>query len=182
MNENRKKLNCRSSRQSRERTELTEKFLKDLEEFLSRDYILNVVADRISEEYAAAPDDYEPTDEDLEEQAKEEAEFRRDIIREKKYKTDFSIYMQLLDSAMTKQIVLKKPAETEQDITPSKLRRIIAWLKNHPHSYGLTGGVIFLILFFVLGFFKAQWRPWCWGTAVIALLVLILSLLGGRSG
>jgi len=174
MNENRKKLNGRSSRQSRERTELMEKFLKDLEEFLSRDYMLNVVADRISEEYAAAPDDYEPTDEDLEEQAKEEAEFRRDIIRERKYnvfrkylqqgielkkddpdselfktakqllelldqaesdissisrrqlrkyKTDFSIYTQLLDSELTKQIVLKKPAETEQENKDAKRER-----------------------------------------------------------
>ena len=73
------------------------------------------------------------------------------------------------------------PAKTEKDITPSKRRGLIAWLKNHPHSYGLIGGLIFLILFFVLGLFKAQWRPWCWRTAVIAFLVLIVSLLGGRS-
>ncbi len=174
MNENRKKLNGRSSRQSRERTELTEKFLKDLEEFLSRDYLLNVVADRISEEYTAAPDDYEPTDEDLEEQAKEEAEFRRDIIRERKYnvlrkflqrgielkkddpgsklfktaeqllelldqaESDISsidkhqsrryatlvpMYVQLLDSELTKQTVLKKPAETEQENKYAKRER-----------------------------------------------------------
>jgi len=71
--------------------------------------------------------------------------------------------------------------EQEQDTTHAKRTGIIAWLKNHPHSYGLIGGFIFLILFFVLGLFKAQWRPWSWGTAVIALLVLILSLLGGRS-
>ncbi len=71
--------------------------------------------------------------------------------------------------------------ETKQDITPAKRRGIRAWVKRHPHSYSITGGVIFLILFFVLGLFKAQWRPWCWGTAVITFLVLIVSLLGGRS-
>lgn len=59
--------------------------------------------------------------------------------------------------------------------------RIKAWVKNHPHSYGLIGCIIFLMLFFVLGLVKAQWRNWCWGTAGVALLVLILSLLGGRS-
>ncbi len=75
----------------------------------------------------------------------------------------------------------QKPAETKQYIPPSKLRRIITWLKNHPHRYSLAIGVIFLILFIVLGLLKAQWRTWCWGTAGIAFLVLIVSLLGGRS-
>ncbi len=75
----------------------------------------------------------------------------------------------------------KLPAETEQDTTPAKRRGIRAWLRRHPHSYGLTGGVIFLILFFVLGLFKSQWRQWCWGVAGLAFLVLVLSLLGGRS-
>lgn len=94
-----------------------------------------------------------------------------------------------------------KPAETEQNA-----RRIIAailislliicmfalsvwlipftpftWLKNHPNSYGLQGSIIFLIPSLIVGLFKPQWRNWCWGTAGIALLVLILSLLGGRS-
>ncbi len=69
----------------------------------------------------------------------------------------------------------KKNAKTNQRT------RLFAWLRKHPHSYGLTGGVIFLILFFVLGLFKAQWRNWCWGVAGLAFLVLILSLLGGRS-
>jgi len=67
------------------------------------------------------------------------------------------------------------------DLDSSIGRRIKAWVKNHPHSYGLTGGIIFLMLFFVLGLVKAQWRNWCWGTAGVTLLVLILSLLGGRS-
>ena len=75
----------------------------------------------------------------------------------------------------------KKPTETEKDTTAGKCRRIRAWLKRHPHRYGLTAGAIFLILFLVLGLFKAQWRQWCWGVAGLAFLVLIVSLLGGRS-
>lgn len=75
----------------------------------------------------------------------------------------------------------QKPAETEQDIALSKLRKKIALLKNHPHIYGLTGGVIFLFLFLVVGLFKSQWRQWCWGVACLAFLVLVISLLGGRS-
>ena len=71
-------------------------------------------------------------------------------------------------------------AKTGPD-TPAKRRGIRAWLRRHPHSYSLTGGVIFLILFFVLGLFKSQWRQWCWGVAGLAFLVLVLSLLGGRS-
>jgi len=72
----------------------------------------------------------------------------------------------------------EQPEEMERNATLDKIR---AWLKKHPHSYGLIGGAIFLILFFILGLFRAQWRNWCWGTAVISLLVLILSLLGGRT-
>jgi hypothetical protein len=59
--------------------------------------------------------------------------------------------------------------------------RIWSWVKRHPHCYGLTGGFIFLVLFFVVGLFKSQWRDWCWGTAALAFLVLIFSLLGGRT-
>jgi hypothetical protein len=70
--------------------------------------------------------------------------------------------------------------ETEQKALTLR-QKIWIWFKNHPHSYGLTVGVIFLMLFFVLGLVKAQWRNWCWGTAVLALLVLIPSLLGGKS-
>lgn len=75
----------------------------------------------------------------------------------------------------------EKPAETEKDTALGKLARIRGWFKRHPHRYSLTVGVIFLILFIVLGLLKAQWRTWCWGTAGIAFLVLIVSLLGGRS-
>ena len=65
--------------------------------------------------------------------------------------------------------------------TLGKWQKIKAWVKNHPHIYGLTGGVILLIIFSILGLFKPQWRNWCWGTAGITFLVLILSLLGGKS-
>jgi hypothetical protein len=80
-----------------------------------------------------------------------------------------------------RQNIQAKSAKIGRNTTPSKCRRIIGRLRNHPQSYGLTGGVIFLIIFFVVGFFKPQWRNWCWGVAGIAFLVLILSLLGGRS-
>ena len=76
-----------------------------------------------------------------------------------------------------------KPAETEQNAAPAKSWKTRAWnwFKKHPQSYGLMSSFIFLILFFVLGLFKEQWRNWCWGTAAFAFLGLILSLLGGRS-
>lgn len=57
----------------------------------------------------------------------------------------------------------------------------VTWLKDHPHSYGLQGGITFLILCVLMGLFVPQWRKWCWGMGVLPLLVLILSLLGGRS-
>lgn len=51
-----------------------------------------------------------------------------------------------------------------------------AWLKNHPHSYGLQGGIVFLIISLVVGLLKPQRRNWCWGVAGLAFVVLILSL------
>jgi hypothetical protein len=56
----------------------------------------------------------------------------------------------------------------------------ITWLKNHPNSYGIQGSIICLIPCLILGFLKPRWRNWCWGTASLAFLGLILSLLGGR--
>lgn len=53
------------------------------------------------------------------------------------------------------------------------------WLKNHPNSYGLQGGIILLAPCLVVGWFKPQWRKWFWGGAAFAIIVLILSLLGG---
>jgi len=82
---------------------------------------------------------------------------------------------------LLKRETAQKPAETGQNTTPTTWRRMWNWLRNHPHSYGLIGGLIFLILFLVLGLFIAQWRYWCWRTAGLAFLVLVLSLLGGRS-
>lgn len=76
----------------------------------------------------------------------------------------------------------EKSAETEQNAISEKLwKRILTWVKKHPHSYGLTGGFVCLISLLVLGLFKVQWRNWCWGTAGLAFIVLILSLLGGKS-
>lgn len=60
-------------------------------------------------------------------------------------------------------------------------RGSVTWLKNHPRSYGIQGSVIFLIPCLIFGFFKPAWRKWCWGTASLAFLALILSLLGGRT-
>ncbi len=93
----------------------------------------------------------------------------------------------------------QKPAETEQNRKTTIVAIIISlfiiiifvlslrfipftpftWLKNHPDSYGLQGGTIFLIVFSIFGLCKRQWRKFCWGVALLALLVLILSLLGG---
>ncbi len=55
----------------------------------------------------------------------------------------------------------------------------ISWLQNHPNSYGLQGGFVLLVPCFVAGCFKPRWRKWCWGGAALAIIVLILSLLGG---
>jgi hypothetical protein len=55
------------------------------------------------------------------------------------------------------------------------------WLKNHPNSYGIQGSIVCLVPCLIFGFFKPRWRNWCWGTAGLAFLGLILSLLGGRS-
>jgi hypothetical protein len=88
----------------------------------------------------------------------------------------------------------KKPADTKQDA-----KRIVAailislimillfelvvycgpvtWFRNHPHSPGIQGSIICLIPSLIFGFFKPDWRKWCWGTAAIAFLVGLLSLL-----
>jgi predicted DNA-binding transcriptional regulator AlpA len=56
----------------------------------------------------------------------------------------------------------------------------ITWVTDHPNSYGLQGSIIGLIVCLILGYCKPKWRKWCWGTAGIAFLVLMLSLLGGN--
>jgi len=74
------------------------------------------------------------------------------------------------------------PAETQPNVTTAQRCRVITWLKNHPHSYSLIGGIACLIFLLVVGAFKPEWRNWCWGSAAVPFLVLVLSLLGGRSG
>jgi hypothetical protein len=54
---------------------------------------------------------------------------------------------------------------------------LVTWVKNHPRSYGIQGSVICLIPCLIFGFLKPRWRKWCWGTAAIAFLVGLLSLL-----
>ena len=75
----------------------------------------------------------------------------------------------------------REAAETGRDIGPGKWERAKAWFKTHPHIYGLAGGGVLLIVFLVLGLLIPEWRSWCLGTAAISLVVLILSVLGGRT-
>jgi hypothetical protein len=94
------------------------------------------------------------------------------------------IWPKVRDSLMDAlEVVNNDLASTKRNAAPAKGWKMRAWdwVKKHPHSYGLTSGFIFMIIFFVLGLFKIQWRNWCWGTGAFAFLVLILSLLGGRS-
>lgn len=104
-------------------------------------------------------------------------------------KGDYSLWRELEDTLFILMEALRaeneeakakdKKEKTDKKITRVKWR-IKVWVKNHPHSYGLTGCTIFLMLFFVMGLVKAQWRNWCWAAGV-TFLALILSLLGGRS-
>jgi hypothetical protein len=88
----------------------------------------------------------------------------------------------------------KKPAETVKRIIAALLISLLiicafilsvwlipftsfTWVKNHPHSYGIQGSIICVIPCLIFGFFKPEWRKWCWGTAAIAFLVGLLSLL-----
>jgi hypothetical protein len=52
----------------------------------------------------------------------------------------------------------------------------VTWFRNHPHSYGIQGSIICLILCLIFGIFKPRWRKWYWGAA-IAFLVGLVSLL-----
>lgn len=114
--------------------------------------------------------------------AKKADEVGTGIINFKVAARDFyEIVMMIHSEALVTLDVNLEPAEKEGNFVIAILRWIWTWLKRHPHSYSLTGSFIFLILFLVLGLFKAQWRNGCWGTAGLAFLVLILSLLGGRS-
>ncbi len=92
---------------------------------------------------------------------------------------------------------LREPTETEQKAKPIIIAIIVSlsiisvfvlsvwyitfapftWIKNHPHSPGIQASVIFLIPCLIVGYFKPNWRKWCWGSAALALLVGLLSLL-----
>lgn len=94
----------------------------------------------------------------------------------------------------------KKPAETGQDAKMTIVAIIISflviciielsvwlvpvtpfsWLKNHPNSYALQPAIVLLVPCIFVGVLKRQYRKWCVGTGV-TLVVLILSLLGGRT-
>ncbi len=53
------------------------------------------------------------------------------------------------------------------------------WLKNHSNSYGLQTGFAGVIFSFFIGLFRPRWRNAWWVTALVALIVVTISLLGG---
>jgi hypothetical protein len=57
------------------------------------------------------------------------------------------------------------------------------WLLAHPNSYGLRSLFYLAILSFFLGLFRPGWRTifWWGSVGVVALLVIVISLLGGPS-
>jgi cation transport ATPase len=57
------------------------------------------------------------------------------------------------------------------------------WLMNHPNSYALRTSCYLAVTSFLLGLFKKSWRKlFWWGSAgFVALLVIVVSLLGGPS-
>jgi len=89
----------------------------------------------------------------------------------------------------------KTPAETEQTNAKSTFLAVlvsflgilafILWvhllpitcLKDHPKGTGLQCGIILLTPCLVVGYFKPKYRKWCWGSAILPIVVLILSLL-----
>lgn len=101
-------------------------------------------------------------------------EFREKIV------TNINQALQTL-SMIEKCEIESRQSETEQNTTPTKREGIRGWIKRHPHSYGLISSFVLLTITLVVGLFNAQWRLWCWGTASLAFIVLILSLLGGKS-
>lgn len=56
----------------------------------------------------------------------------------------------------------------------------LAWLANHPNSYGLQGAIDIAAMLLSLGLFRSDWRKACWGSSgAVAIIFIILSLLGG---
>lgn len=54
-----------------------------------------------------------------------------------------------------------------------------SWLLLHDNSYAIRGGFGLSALLFWIGLLRRDWRTWCWGTGCFALIVVLLSLLGG---
>lgn len=53
------------------------------------------------------------------------------------------------------------------------------WLLQHQNSYGLQGAFDILLALTTFGIFRPNWRKWCWGGGLFAILLIILQLLGG---
>lgn len=51
------------------------------------------------------------------------------------------------------------------------------WLMGHPHSIGLQFGGSGVVMFAVVGIFVKSWRNWCFGTAVLGLACVVISLM-----
>jgi hypothetical protein len=75
----------------------------------------------------------------------------------------------------------KKPAGTERDIAPAKRWTLTGLLKTFRHKWVLVCSALLLIVLSVLSLLIPDLRPWFCGSALIPLVVFILSLLGGRS-
>jgi len=73
---------------------------------------------------------------------------------------------------------VKEKFDVKIDLYVDSLEHRQTSYKRHP---ALICCIVLLIIFLLVGFLKAQWRTWCWGTASLAFIVLILSLWDGRS-
>jgi hypothetical protein len=53
------------------------------------------------------------------------------------------------------------------------------WLLSHPNSYAIQGLSYAVLLLYLVGLFIRKFRKYCWGIALIPLLVAVLQSLGG---
>jgi hypothetical protein len=53
------------------------------------------------------------------------------------------------------------------------------WLLTHPNSYAIQGLSYAVLLLFLVGLLVRRFRKYCWGLALIPLLVAVLQSLGG---
>jgi len=55
------------------------------------------------------------------------------------------------------------------------------WLVMHPNSYGLQLTFDSIVTLLVLGFFRPEWRKWCWGgsAGVGGIILVLLQIIGG---